>query len=95
VFLCLSAPIRPFRSGSTVSTIARKYLLASGVPLPDRAGAHLFRHTFAHQLLTSGMPYKFIGDFLGHSSVSSTSVYLKVDIDQLRQVGLNDGEDVL
>jgi site-specific recombinase XerD len=41
------------------------------------------------------MSYKFIGDFLGHSSVSSTSVYLKVDIDRLRQVGLNDGEDLL
>ena len=95
VFLSLSAPIRPFRAGNVVSSIARKYLLASGVPLPDRAGAHLFRHTFSHQLLASGMSYKFIGDFLGHSSVSSTSVYLKVDIDRLRQVGLNDGEDLL
>jgi integrase/recombinase XerD len=95
VFLSLYAPIRPFRSGGAVSTIVRKYLLASGVPLPDRAGAHLFRHTFAHQLLATGMPYKFIGDFLGHSSASSTSVYLKVDIDRLRQVALNDGEDVL
>ncbi|RKY95428.1 MAG: integrase [Candidatus Hydrothermota bacterium] len=95
VFLSLYAPIRPFRSGGTVSTIVRKYLLTSGVPLPDRAGAHLFRHTFAHQLLALGMPYKFIGDFLGHSSASSTSVYLKVDIDRLRQVALNDGEDLL
>lgn len=95
VFLSLYAPIRPFRSGGTVSTIVRKYLLTSGVSLPDRAGAHLFRHTFAHQLLASGMPYKFIGDFLGHASVSSTSVYLKIDIERLREVALNDGEDLL
>jgi len=95
VFLSLFAPFRPFYAGNVVSSIARKYLLASGVPLPDRVGAHLFRHSFSHQLLASGMSYKFIGDFLGHSSVSSTSVYLKVDIDRLRQVGLNDGEDLL
>lgn len=94
VFLCLHAPIRPIRSGR-VSAIARKYLVASGIPLPDRPGAHLFRHTLAHQLLDAGMPYKVIGDFLGHFNASSTIVYLKIDLDGLGQVALNDGEDVL
>jgi len=95
MFLCLQAPIRPIRSGSHVSAIARKYLIASGIPLPSRAGAHLFRYTLAHQLLDSGTPYKVIGDFLGHLSASSTSVYLKIDLAGLEQVALNDGEDVL
>lgn len=95
LFFSLPAPIRPLRSGSAVSRIARKYLLASGIPLPDRAGAHLFRHSLAHRLLAAGMPYKVIGDFLGHFSSSSTSVYLKVDLDGLTQVALNDGEELL
>ncbi|MFH1999485.1 MAG: site-specific integrase [Planctomycetota bacterium] len=95
VFLSLNAPIRPFRSGSSVSLVTRKYLVASGIQLPNRPGAHLFRHTFAHRLLASGMSYKVIGDFLGHLSASSTGVYLKVDIEGLTQVALNDGEDML
>jgi len=41
------------------------------------------------------MPYKVIGDFLGHFSASSTSVYLRVDLEGLTQVALNDGEDLL
>lgn len=95
LFFSLPAPIRPLRSGSSVSRIAGKYLLASGIPLPDRPGAHLFRHSVAHRLLAAGVPYKVIGDFLGHLSASSTSVYLKVDLDGLTQVALNDGEDLL
>jgi integrase len=95
VFLSVRAPIRPFRSGSTVSTIARKRLLASGIACPARAGAHVFRHSCAHRLLSSGLPYKTVGDFLGHCSASSTSAYLKMDIRELRQVAENDGEDLL
>jgi integrase len=95
LFLSLSAPIRPLRSGSSVSRIAKKYLLASGIPLPHRPGAHLFRHSLAHRLLAAGKTYKIIGDFLGHFSTSSTSVYLRVDMEGLTQVALNDGEDVL
>lgn len=95
LFFSLRAPIRPFRSGSSVSRIAKKYLLVCGIPLPDRPGAHLFRHSLAHRLLVEGIPYKVIGDFLGHFSTSSTSVYLKIDIGGLTQVALNDGEDVL
>jgi len=35
VFLTLHAPVRPFASGSQVSSISRKYLVAAGIPLPD------------------------------------------------------------
>lgn len=95
IFFSLPAPIRPLRSGKPVTRIAKKYLLASGIPLPDRPGAHLFRYSLAHRLLANGTPYKVIGDFLGHFRASSTSVYLKVDMEGLAQVALNDGEDVL
>jgi integrase len=94
-FLSVRAPIRPFRSGRTVSIIARKRLLASGIRCPNRPGAHVFRHSCAHRLLSLGLPYKTVGDFLGHSSASSTSAYLKMDIQELRQVAENDGEDLL
>lgn len=94
IFLTLHAPLRPFRTGAPVSSIARKYLLLAGVCF-SHMGAHVLRHTCAHELLNEGFSYKTIGDYLGHSSVSSTSVYLKVDLDGLREVVLSDGEDLL
>jgi site-specific recombinase XerD len=45
--------------------------------------------------LEKGLSYKIIGDYLGHSSASSTSIYLKVDLEGLLQVAQNDGEDLL
>lgn len=94
VFLTLHAPVRPFQGGAPVSAVARKHLLAAGVSLP-RLGAHLLRHTTAQYLLAQGFSFKTIGDYLGHSSPSSTSVYLKVDLEGLREVACNDGEDLL
>jgi len=38
-------------------------------------------------MLADGLPLKEIGDHLGHRSTASTSVYAKVDMQGLRQVG--------
>ncbi|WP_429354260.1 hypothetical protein [Paraburkholderia sp. 32] len=38
---------------------------------------------------------KHIGDYIGHRSISSTQIYGKLAIDQLRDVAQGDGEDVL
>jgi len=46
------------------------------------------RHTFAMQLLKRGVGVKAIGDVLGHRSLQSTCVYLRLDIDTLRDVAL-------
>lgn len=94
LFLTLAAPVRPFLCGGPVSALARRRLLAAGIEQP-RLGAHLFRHTTARHLLSQGFSFKVIGDYLGHSAVSSTSVYLKVDLEGLREVALNDGEELI
>lgn len=94
IFITLKAPLRPFMSGAPVSNVAHKRLQAAGIELP-RLGAHLLRHTTAWRLLTEGFSFKIIGDYLGHSAVSSTSIYLKIDIDGLREVALNNGEEML
>ena len=38
---------------------------------------------------------RHIGDYVGHRSASSTQIYGKIAIEQLREVALGDGEDVL
>ncbi|MFO7072004.1 tyrosine-type recombinase/integrase, partial [Pseudomonas aeruginosa] len=45
-------------------------------------------HTFAMRLLTLGVGVKAIGDLLGHRSIESTSVYLRLDTSMLQDVAL-------
>ena len=39
-------------------------------------------------LLRSGLPLKTIGDILGHRTLESTCVYLRLAVDDLRDVAL-------
>ena len=52
-------------------------------------GPHCLRHSLAMHLLRRGTPLKTIGDLLGHRSIESTSVYLRLHVDDLRDVALN------
>ena len=51
-----------------------------------RRGPHALRHAAAQHLLDQGLSMKEVGDYLGHRSVSATSVYAKVQLDVLREV---------
>jgi len=42
----------------------------------------------AMHLLRQATPIKTIGDLLGHRSVESTGVYLRLDVEDLRDVAL-------
>ncbi len=83
LFLTLEAPVRPLQPGG-VSALVRLRLAALKVQLPRR-GAHCLRHACARHLLASGFSLKEIGDHLGHRSATATRVYVKVDLDGLRQ----------
>lgn len=52
----------------------------AGVP---RASAHRLRHTLATDLLRSGSSLAEIGQLLRHASISTTSIYAKIDHDAL------------
>jgi len=74
-------------AASAVNTILKRRIQCSGLPL-EPIGPHCLRHSFAVQLLRQGVSIKTVGDTLGHRSISSTSVYLRLSIDDLRAVGL-------
>lgn len=93
LFLTLRAPIRPLKPTS-ISAIVRSRLDALGIHVPRR-GAHCLRHACARHLLAAGFSLKQIGDQLGHRSAAATRVYVKVDIDGLRQVAELDLEGML
>lgn len=70
-----------------VGDIFDKRAAESGLPL-DGYSAYCLRHSFAMRLLNRGVGVKAIGDVLGHRSLTSTLVYLRLDIDMLRAVAL-------
>jgi integrase/recombinase XerD len=52
-------------------------------------GAHCLRHSLAVQLLREGVSLKAIGDVLGHRTVESTCMYLRLATEDLRDVPLS------
>jgi integrase/recombinase XerD len=94
VFLTAIAPIKPLTCPEPIAYQVRKYLARAGITIAH-PGTHSFRYSCAQRLLESGTPLKTIGDYLGHTHPDSTQRYLKIAIDQLREVALGDVEDVL
>jgi integrase/recombinase XerD len=93
VFLCMHAPLRPLRAGS-IFDIANRRFVSLGIEVAHRGG-HALRHACAVRLLAEGLTLKEIGDHLGHRSTSATSIYAKVNMTALREVGAFDLGDVL
>jgi site-specific recombinase XerD len=88
IFIRARAPYRGFESGSSLYSSTRRRLEGAGVQPDGKCGPHAFRHARAVSLLRDGTPMKIIGDVLGHRSASSTSVYLKLATEDLRDVAL-------
>lgn len=62
----------PFSTGS-VQQVMRDALKKSG--LEKKATVHTLRHSFATHLLESGTDIRYIQQFLGHSSIKTTTIY--------------------
>jgi integrase/recombinase XerD len=86
VFLRRQAPIAPLSLPAMANTLRRASHTA-GVTL-RAAGFRCLRHSLALRLLRQGTSAKAIGDILGHRSTTSTAVYLRLDVDDLRPAAL-------
>lgn len=58
-------------------------------------GMHSLRHALARNLMEQNVPLPVLSDIMGHTSVVSSSPYLKVDIEGLRKCSLTLGGFVL
>jgi integrase/recombinase XerD len=89
VFLALTPPLGPLTPGS-VSTVIIRRMRRAGIT----GSAHRLRHSFAGELLRSGVSFATLQQLLGHSHFSSTLIYTKIDMAQLQEVANNDAEDM-
>ncbi len=86
LFLRTRAPVGPLQR-KAVNRSFHAWVERSGLDIPSQ-GVHCLRHSYAVHLLRLGQSVKVIGDLLGHRSTESTSVYLRLDLNDLRGVAL-------
>jgi integrase/recombinase XerD len=86
VFLRVRAPAGPLRP-TAVTEAFQKWSRRSHLAIPYQ-GPHCLRHSLAVHLLRQGTSIKAIGDLLGHRSMEATCVYLRLHVDDLRDVAL-------
>jgi integrase/recombinase XerD len=83
-YLFLTADGGPFLDLSSLSYLVHSYLVQAKIG--KRGGCHIFRHTMASLMLENGADIRFIQEMLGHSHLSTTSIYTHVSIAKLRQI---------
>ena len=84
----------PFEQMTTVYMIMDKYLKLAGIKRKPggQKGSHTLRHSLAGRLLENQTPIEVISAVLGHSSIHSTTDYLKVDFTALTECAIDPDE---
>ena len=85
MFLSFRPPVGPFKFAASISRIVRRRLQRGGIELGRVAGAHL---SLATQLVGRQRPINEVADLLGHRSINTTALYVKVAASQLAEVAL-------
>ncbi len=87
VFLRRRAPFKGFNEAGAIRGILHRRARQAGVTAPFM-GTHVLRHTHACRQMDLGASPKVIGDILGHRDPDSTSAYLRVPTERLREMAL-------
>ncbi len=81
VFLRTGEP-RPF-TVTSLDYVVELWLRTAGIAPPDQEKAHLFRHTYAVGVLDNGGTIAELQALLGHESIATTSIYLRMSAEGL------------
>ncbi|MBK5263086.1 MAG: tyrosine-type recombinase/integrase, partial [Peptostreptococcaceae bacterium] len=81
--LLLSDKMLPIKTDQ-VRKIVGKYKSVAG--MTKHVTPHTFRHTFASLLLEEDVDIKYIQEFLGHSSIKTTQIYLHTTNEKKRDI---------
>jgi site-specific recombinase XerD len=94
LFVRHRAPYNAFGDRNAFNKELHRYILKAGLKMPEgqRHGMHSLRSTLAGNMLEIKSPLPIISEALGHQSVNTTSIYLKIDIEGLRKCALDPEE---
>lgn len=74
-------------SDQSVRFMINKYSKSAGISL--HITPHMFRHTFATQLLEEDVDIRYIQSILGHSSITTTQIYTHVTSNKQKEILLH------
>lgn len=87
LFVSAMAPHKPFRHGNKLNAILKVAFAKTDLTPPVKyVGSHVLRHSLATNLVRRGASLAEVGDMLRHRSISSTLIYVKLDIEGLRSI---------
>ena len=94
LFVRHKAPFNAFGDRNGFNKELHRYILKAGLNMPggQRHGMHSLRSTLARNMLEIKAPLPIISEALGHQSINTTNIYLKIDIDGLRKCALDPEE---
>ena len=80
----------PYAQYADMRNILVKQMRKAGISTPanKRIGMHCFRHSLATTMLEKGVALPVISQTLGHADISSTEVYLRINLSQLKLCAL-------
>jgi site-specific recombinase XerD len=87
VFLSLVPPYKPLRNVHVLISLVNRLLREAGIGAPC-SGAYVLRHTLATTMVRRDVSFKQVADILGHSSLTTTGIYAKLDLPSLLKVAL-------
>lgn len=92
IFISSVAPFRPLCT-SALSSITTKYFKKSSVDISSRKhGIHSLRHSMANNMLHNNVSLQDISASLGHSYLSTTTMYTNIDAANLGKLCLEVNE---
>jgi len=94
VFIRHIAPYDSFGEEEYFYQDLRRYMIKAGleIPIDFHCGMHSLRSTLARNMLEAKVALPVISNTLGHQSINTTSIYLKIDLDGLKKCALDPEE---
>lgn len=91
IFIKHMPPFEPFPDEDHLSYIVKKYMNKAGLGInkDHHKGFHSLRHSAASIMLENDTQLPVISTILGHTDIDVTSVYLKKDIEKLKECVLS------